>query len=100
MNRIMKQAQHQMSTMPIPMPEYDTLVTRAQANNDLLDSITTFLGGVAAIITKSVAQATTLEQLKTSMTALAAVMQAKDDAAAAALVAATPAAAVTPPATA
>jgi hypothetical protein len=79
--------------------EYDGLVAQAKSNNDLLDSITTFLNGVAARILQGVADATELAGLKASMTTLATEMKSKDDVAAAALVSATPAAApvVTPP---
>lgn len=79
--------------------EYDALVAQAKTNNDLLDSIASFLNGVAAKILQGVADATELAGLKQSMSLLANEMKAKDDVVAAALVSATPAAApaVTPP---
>lgn len=79
--------------------EYDAAVAQAKTNNDLLDSITTFLGTVAGMITTMAQQATDLATLKAGLVAFAADMKAKDDIAAAALVSATPAAApaITPP---
>jgi hypothetical protein len=77
--------------------ELDAAIAQAKTNSDLLDSITTFLGTVAGMLTTMASQATDLATLKAGVTSIASDLKSKDDLAAAALVAATPAAAVTPP---